>query len=98
MLAMSESSASVVGSVSPGIPLPSPWIAGSLGSEVVASLPVSNSPPASSSGSVSNKPSLSPVIKEETGGLDPDPSGSVTAVAPDISALLVYPSGSPPAA
>ena len=86
--ATSESSESVLASVSPGIPVPSPWIPGSLGLDVVASLSVPSSPPASSSGSVSKAPSLSPVIKEEIGGLGPDPSGSVTAVAPDISALL----------
>ena len=96
--AISESSESVAASSSPGVPVPFPWIAGSVTSEVIASLGVPNSPPASLVGSVSNGPSLSAVTGVDTGGFGPGPSGSVTVFAPAISAVFTYATGSPGAA
>ncbi len=96
--AISESSESVAASSSPGAPVPSPCIPGSLGSDVIASLSVPLAPPASLVGSVSNGPSLSAVTGVDTGSPGPGPSGSVTVLAPAISAVLTYAAGSPGAA
>ena len=87
--AISASSVSVPASPSRGIPVPFPCIAGSEVSDVIASLSEPNNPPASLFGSVSKSPSLSDVTNVDNSPNGPGPSGSISVVAPAISAVFV---------